>query len=207
MDVARAPSLTDLADVQNDLWGRLARAARDRRSAWHLPALATVAADGAPHARILVLRRVAREARQLRLHTDVRTAKVAELAAEPRVALLFYDSGARLQLRVGGTASILASGPEVEEAWLAARPFSRRCYTAPLAPGTVADAPVSGLPAALETREPTLEESEAGRPNFAIVQVEVERLEFLHLAFTGHRRGLFRFDAATGTWAGTWLIP
>lgn len=197
--------LDDLDEAQAALWARLARAVRDRRSPWHTPAVATVAADGVPKARVMVLRAVDQVRGCFRLHTDRRAGKVAELAATPRAALLFYDAGARLQLRVEGRARIETEGAEVDSAWAASRPFSRRCYTAPQAPGTESPGPASGLPPHLETREPTLAESEAGRGNFAILLLEAERLEFLHLAFTGHRRGVFLRDE-TG-WEGRWLIP
>lgn len=195
----------DLDSALAALWARLGRAVRDRRSPWHTPAVATTAADGAPRARIMVLRAVDSGTGLFRLHTDSRTGKVAELAATPRAALLFYDAGAKLQLRVEGTARIETEGEAAGAAWAAARPFSRRCYTAPLAPGTLAPGPTSGLPPEFEGREPTPAESEAGRPNFAILLVEAERIEFLHLAVTGHRRG--RFDRAGAGWKGSWLIP
>ena len=196
-----------LESAEADIWSRLSRAAVDRRSPWHTPALATVSADGAPSVRVLVLREVARAARRLRLHTDLRSAKTAEIAAEPRVGLLFYDRGAKLQLRACGTASVAPRGTTADAAWAATGPFARRCYTAPVAPGTPAPGPVSGLPATLEHREPTLEESESGRPHFAVILVELTRLEFLHLAVTGHRRGAFAWDAAAGQWTAGWLVP
>ncbi|MFQ3665675.1 MAG: pyridoxamine 5'-phosphate oxidase family protein [Sphingomonadaceae bacterium] len=195
----------DLDAAQAALWQRLVRAARDRRSAWHNPVVASVGLDGAPRARVMVLRHADRESGRLRLHTDIRTSKVAELAREPRVALLFYDAPARLQLRLEGLARIESQGEAADLAWAASRPFSRRCYTAPAAPGTPADGPTSGLPPELEQREPTLAESEAGRPHFAVMLVDARSLEFLHLAVTGHRRGRFCRDG--DGWLGSWLIP
>lgn len=207
MAAAGAPlfPLDDLEAARAALWMRLGRAVRDRRSPWHTPVVATTTAEGEPRARVMVLRAVEVDSGRFRLHTDARAAKVAELAASPRAALLFYDAGARLQLRVEGRAWIETGTGLAEAAWAATRPFSRRCYTAPVAPGTESDQPTSGLPAELETREPSLAESEAGRPNFAILRVEAERLEFLHLAVTGHRRG--RFDRDGTGWTGRWLIP
>jgi hypothetical protein len=187
------------------LWQRLGRATRDRRSAWHTPVVATVGADGQPSARVMVLRGVDRAGGMLRLHTDLRTAKVGEIAANPRVALLFYDAGAKLQLRLEGDARIEAGGPAADQAWAATRLLGRRCYTAPVAPGTPADGPVSGLPPALEGREPTPEESESGRPHFSVLLVQARALEFLYLAMTGHVRA--RFEATPEGWAGRFLIP
>ncbi len=189
------------------LWQRLGRAARDRRAAWHTPVLATVGLDGTPQARVLVMREANRAGRLLRLHSDTRTGKVREIAAEPRVSLLLYDPGARLQLRLSGLARVETHGPIAERAWADANLFARRCYTAPLAPGAIADGPVSGLPPELEGREPTVEESLLGRDNFSVVLIAAERLEFLHLAVTGHRRGVFDWDGEGNRWSGRWLVP
>jgi len=202
-----SPYGADLGAAEADIWQRLLRATRDRRSPWHTPALATTGADGAPRARVLVLRGVARESRLLRLHTDVRSGKVAELAADPRCALLFYDPGARLQLRASGCARVERDSAAADAAWAGTRLLGRRCYLAPVAPGTPAAGPVSGLPPALEGRQPTAEESESGRAHFAIVLVTVHRLEFLQLAFSGHRRGAFDWRDDVGAWTGHWLVP
>ncbi|WP_448578751.1 pyridoxamine 5'-phosphate oxidase family protein [Thermaurantiacus sp.] len=200
---------SDLATAEAEVWKRLVRASRDRRSPWHTPVVATIGADGAPRARVMVLRACDPAAFRLRLHTDARTAKVEELAAEPRLSLVFYDAAAKLQLRLEGRGRIETRGDAADAAWAATRPFSRRCYTAPIAPGSWAPGPVSGLPRELEGREPTLEESAAGRAHFAILEVEALALEFLYLAVTGHRRGRWIRveDGAGESWEGRWLVP
>jgi pyridoxine/pyridoxamine 5'-phosphate oxidase len=194
-----------LATAGDALWQRLGRATKDRRSAWHTPVVATVSPEGLPSARVMVLRGADRATATLRLHTDVRAAKVAHLRRNPGVAILFYDAGAKLQLRVEGEGRIEADGPAADAAWAATRLLGRRCYTAPVAPGAPADGPVSGLPAHLEAREPTLDESETGRPNFSALVVRIRALEFLYLAMTGHIRG--RFEASDEGWDGHFLIP
>lgn len=187
------------------LWSKLSGATRDRRSPWHTPAVATIGLDGGPEARVMVLRGADRDKRLLRLHSDNRAGKVAELAANPAVSILLYDPPARLQLRARGTGHFLTGGPEVEEAWRVTQPFSRRCYTAPVAPGTTASRPTSGLPPELESREPSLAESEAGRTQFGILLAELHSLEWLFLAHAGHRRGRLDWDGQR--WDGRWLIP
>lgn len=201
----RAEPFADLDSALEALWQRLGRAARDRRSPWHTPVVATVGRDGRPRARVMVLRGVDRAGAELRLHTDIRVPKVAEVAAGPRVSLLFYDAPGKLQLRLEGEARIERDGPAADAAWAASRPFSRRCYLAPVAPGTVSAGPTSGLPPELEGVEPSLEASEAGRQHFALLLVRAGALEFLWLAFGGHRRG--RFERAGEGWQGSWLIP
>jgi hypothetical protein len=173
----------------------VARGVADRRHPFHTPALATIGLDGAPQSRTVVLRGLDPAARRLRLHTDARAGKVAELAAEPRAALLFYDAGAQLQLRLSGRATLHRDDAVAGEAWAASRHFSRMCYAIQPAPGQ----PVPAPPAA-----PL--DSAAGRPHFCVVILHLDRLESLHLAASGHRRARFDWDAA-GTLAATWLVP
>ncbi len=173
----------------------VARGVADRRHAFHTPVLATVGLDGAPQARTVVLRGLDPTTRQLRLHTDARAGKVAELDASPRASLLFYDAGAQLQLRLGGTATLHRDDAVADAAWAASRDFSRMCY---------AIQPAPGQPVALPPAAPL--DSEAGRPHFCAVILHLSRLESLHLAASGHRRARFDWDA-TGTLSATWLVP
>ncbi|WP_439595052.1 pyridoxamine 5'-phosphate oxidase family protein [Falsiroseomonas sp.] len=185
----------DLQTVLAEAFGLLARGVADRRHAFHTPTLATTGADGFPAARSVVLRGFEAEARRLRLHSDSRAAKVAELAADPRAALHFYDPGAAVQLRLAGRVTLHAADAVAEAAWAESRPFSRQCYAIGPAPGTPCPAP----PAA-----PT--DSEAGRPNFCAVLLHLSRLEWLHLAASGHRRARFTWPAE-GPATATWLVP
>jgi len=204
---ADGPVVPDTLEAFADLsWRLLGRGVSDRRSPFHTPVLATIGRDGWPRARTLVLRGADRANGRLRLHTDSRSGKVAELTREPRASLHFYDKGARFQLRLEGAARLVSAGEPADSAWAAATLFARRCYLAPVAPGAASDGPTSGLPAALERREPDRAESEAGRPNFAVILLDAARLEFLHLAVTGHRRGLLS-RTPDGDWLGHWLVP
>jgi hypothetical protein len=184
-----------LEETLADAFRRLARGVADRRSPFHTPTLATVAPDGAPDARTLVLRGVDPASRLVRLHTDLRSGKVAALAREPRAALHLYDAGAKLQLRLAGRATVHADDAVAEEAWARSREMSRMCYAVAPGPGT----PVAEPPAA-----PT--DAAAGRGHFGVVLLRFDRLETLELAHGGHRRARFAWDEAGGLEA-TWLVP
>lgn len=69
--------------------------------------VATVDADGAPHARIVLLRAFGPEG--VTFYTNHESAKGAELAANPRAALVFNWVGAHRQVRIEGTVSTVAS--------------------------------------------------------------------------------------------------
>lgn len=195
-----------LEQVLEGLWGLLERGAADRRHGFHLPAVATVGADGRPGLRTVVLRAVERQARALRFHTDARSPKLAELRAEPRVALLFYDPAEQTQLRIAARAEVHRDDALAAAAWRATGPFSRRCYLQRAGPGRPLPGPDSALPPDLERRPPTPEESEAGRGNFAAVRCRASEIDWFYLCARGHRRARFAWDAS-GALEARWLAP
>lgn len=187
----------DLAETLAHAWASLSRGVADRRSAFHTIGVATIGRDGRPRLRTVVLRAVEPSAARLRFHTDARADKIAELAADPRIALHGYDPGGKLQIRVEGRAVVHVGDVVADAAWAASRPMSRDCYGTRPAPGTPVSAPDAfALPADEAERA-------AGRPNFRAVIVAVETIETLYLARSGHRRA--RFDIRTGE--AVWLVP
>jgi pyridoxamine 5'-phosphate oxidase len=84
--------------------------------------LATATADGAPSARIVLLKGV--DERGFVFFTDHRSRKASELEANPRAALVFYWSELERQVRVTGSASRV-SRPETEQ-YFSTRPRGSR---------------------------------------------------------------------------------
>ncbi len=193
---------TSLEAVWDDAWSRLVRGAARRNHAFHNCALATIGEDGAD-ARTVVLRHADRMAGQLRIHTDRRSAKLGQLLHDDRVCLLFY--GDSVQVRVRGIAHVQVDDAECDAAWRSTSPMSRRCYLTTGAPGTPSHTPTSGLSAEIESGRPAVEVTEAGRAFFAIVVVQAQAIEWLHLAASGQRRA--GFSRTGGGWMSTWLIP
>lgn len=187
----------DLDRSLREAWRLLAQGVVDRRSPFHTPVIATIGRDGAPRARIVVLRGVDPEGRTVRFHTDRRTAKAEEIEGDSRLALIAYDAPAKIQVRLEGRASLHARDAVADEAWAGSRPFSKVCYGTDPPPGTV-------IPAGEAYALPSGEEVETGRPNFSAVLLTVESLEWLYLDRAGHRRARFTFGAAP---AATWLVP
>ena len=73
-------------------------------------------------------------------------------------------------------------------------------------PGTLSEAPTSGLPPELEGTEPTDEQLEPARANFAVLRVTLTEIDWLYLAHTGHVRAQFsRGDDSE--WQGRWVSP
>ncbi len=188
-------------------WSLLEAGAKDRRSPLHTPTVSTLDLNGAPQSRILVLRQANKVQRQLRFNTDKRSPKVAEITADNRMSVLLYDAEAKVQLRLSGCAHIVTDGQHVDEIWHAADRFARRCYMANAAPSSIADAPTSGLPQSVEGRKPEEAELIPARANFALLQFEVQMIDWLYLATQGHRRAVYRFDKTAQSWLGDWAIP
>lgn len=189
-----------LNDVWEDVVQRLDQAAKDRKSPLHSPCVVTSDVD----ARVMVLREFDRESWALRFHTDIRAPKVKTIEADPKVAVLFYDKGAKIQIRVRGSAKILSKGDAVDRAWAASQNFAKRCYLGE-GPGAVSDTPTSGLPPEFEGVEPNDEQIIPARPNFALLRITIATVDWLYLAHTGHMRA--QFERGNGAWEGRWVAP
>jgi pyridoxine/pyridoxamine 5'-phosphate oxidase len=187
----------DLPATLDEAWGLLVRGAVDRRHAFHTPTVATVGLDGTPRIRTVVLRAVDARARTFRFHTDRRSCKFAELTHAPAIALHAYDPGAKVQIRLSGTAVLHPFGSDLAaSAWRQSQAMSRLCYGQIAAPGSTVDDPQAALEGATD---------EAAERNFVAVLTTVTRLEWLYLAHAGHRRALFSWESDTPS--AVWLAP
>lgn len=169
------------------------------------PVLATCGRDGEPQARTVILRHADMEKQVLRLHTDARSPKCAEIRGFPCVNLLAYDPESDVQLRIKGKARVHAADETARAAFEAATASSLRAYLAEAAPGTPRGAPGTGLPEDVEGLVPDRARLEAGWQNFAVILIEFTEIDWLKLARDGNRRARFTFGGAAR--AGEWLQP
>lgn len=185
----------DLAAAERAAWDMMVRGALSRHHAFHQATLATQTADGAATARTVVLRDADRTARTLRIHTDARARKVDELTREPRATVLFYDHGAKVQVRVAAVATLYRGDEVTRSIWSGMRDFSKACYRQREAPGEAL-----GEPAPLGDPFTDAE----GYDNFVVVGLAVTGFEWLYLAASGHRRAAITYHPAP---SATWLAP
>jgi pyridoxamine 5'-phosphate oxidase len=196
-----APSYyNDLDETLAESWRLIARGVADRRSAFHHPTVATLAMDGRPRLRTVILRACDVSHRSLRFHTDVRSEKVSEIRRDPRASLHFYEPSSKIQLRLEGVATVNMDNDVADAAWAESRDFSRQAYG--IMPGPGAEIPAG---ADFTLPEPSHEATAPGRVNFCAVTVKIKSLEWLYLASAGHRRALFRWDSSGAK--GQWLTP
>ena len=178
----------DLPAIRARVWEALGDGAAGRNGFSKLT-LGTIG-PGGPRQRMVVLRNAGDW--DVRIWTDRRSAKCAEIAADPRVVLSGWDSALSLQLILTGRARVLTDDPEVSAAWSRVTRHQNRDYGA-TAPGTVLDRPEDVVPP---------ETPAAAEAAFAVIAVTVERVEWLQIARAGHRRA--RISAEGGA---VWLAP
>ena len=116
----------DLATARHEAFARFDQGVHDRRSAFRTPLLVTRASSGFPAVRTVVLRGFDAATRKLAIHTDRRSDKVSEIAADPRIALCVYDAAAKIQVRVSGHAAVHRDDAVAERAWQRLTAFGRR---------------------------------------------------------------------------------
>jgi hypothetical protein len=180
---------TTLPGLHARAWDILTRGPADRHAPARHIALATVAPDGTPDVRTVVLRAADRAAATLDIHTDLRSAKVTALKHTPTAQILAWDPRAHLQIRATGTATIL-TGAEAAPLWARVPAASRPAYGATPPPGTP-------IPAALAYTRTD------GATAFAVIRLTLTALDLLHLG-DRHRRARF---ARADDWRGDWLSP
>lgn len=189
-------------------WWDEARAAGDRWS--DAMVLATVSAGGAPAARAVILRGL--DERGFVFFTDTRSAKADDLAAEPRVALVFLWSAQERQVRVAGRVTPL--GDDEVDAFYAGRPRQSN-LAARVAPQDEVVAGPEVLEARLRDVTAAHEGRSVGRPpgwgGYLVAPDEVElwqgRPDGLHDRLRYHRDPDDPHDPHGPAWHLTRLAP
>jgi hypothetical protein len=164
--------------------------------------------QAAPDLRLVVLRHADQQTRQIGFHTDVRAPKVEQIRQNPNVAAVLHSKEHKLQIQLFGRASIYHRDELAHICWGKTDLISRRCYMVQRAPGDpLSDADEDTVPAFVKDRRPTAAESADGFDHFAVIRMEVERIDWYQLIATGHRRAQFRFTNENGNqnWSGRWL--
>ncbi|MDZ7758066.1 pyridoxamine 5'-phosphate oxidase family protein [Rhodohalobacter sp.] len=155
--------------------------------------LATVDKTNLPQQRTVVLRDFSDES-EFTVYTDSRSEKVSEMMENGSVSLLFYDDKKKLQLRVNGSASIIKAGDEYKRNWENRGSKSPHSYTSVIPPGTEIESPEKAFDWHLE-----------GTPNFCLIKIKAERMEFLQLNGVEHIRA--EKIVGEGEEKNRWIAP
>lgn len=203
---------TSLASIEAACWLEIARAVHDKAHPWRMPVLATVGAeaidaagadgqaDGAADApqpcgsmradaRLVVLRALDADRRELLIYTDARAGKVAQLRRHGLGMLVLWSPSLAWQLRLSVDLSVSTSGLDVASRWarLKLSPAALD-YLSPLPPG----APTGG--AADPASWPQPDRGTLG--HFAVIAARVRTMDWLELTEQGQRRAVFDADGA-----------
>jgi pyridoxamine 5'-phosphate oxidase len=185
---ASVPARTPLDALVERVWQELTRAPHDRHHDWRTPVLATQGCDGTPQARTVVLRRADSARWTLAAYTDARSAKCAELRAQPAAQMVFWSARLGWQLRVAVSATVVTEGEAVRSAW-AGVSTSRAAgdYLGACPPGS--PWPADGSAAAPPTHPPD-------GHHLAVLEFEIRAIDWLELHRDGHRRALVSRDGS-----------
>ena len=159
---------------------KVARAREGRQPAARWLQLATTGLDGTPRVRTLVFRGWHGDDR-LELYTDTRSAKFAELMQQPKVELCWLLPKAKQQYRFRAKWLREEQNSNAER-WQSLSPQGRALW----------GWPPPGLPLERDADFPEqLDDSVALPENFLVVQLQIYRVERLHLTYHPHQRTLW----------------
>ncbi|QDK79380.1 pyridoxamine 5'-phosphate oxidase [Spirosoma sp. KCTC 42546] len=203
------PSLPGtLADLEQTSWHQLIAACEQEQgqsigSGFKLMTVATSTSRGAD-ARMVVLRRADAEHKYVWFYTDARSEKVLQLEAFPTATLLLWDSKLQIQLRLIVETRLHTNDYVADDHWEKLWAGGRKSYLSEQIPGTEQSHPYPGFPENLAGNLPSVEESEAGRKNFAVIECRVLAMEYLCLNRTGQTRACFQYEPESKM---VWLAP
>jgi pyridoxamine 5'-phosphate oxidase len=171
--------LASLEAIAAEVWVQLGAAVNDRAHAWRTPVLATT--DGRlADARTVILREADPLTQQLRVFSDERSPKVAQLLSHPGGTLVMWSPVLAWQLRCRVHLTLEDDGLAVSSRWARVKLSpTAQDYLSPQAPG-----------APLPATEPPSHDAVA-RTNFAVINAQVQVIDWLELHPDGHRRAVF----------------
>lgn len=146
--------------------------------------------------RIMVLREFNLKERYLRFHTDYRAAKIDHYKNNNSASVLGYDPKLKIQIKFQGTISVHYQDYLTRAAWEGSSTRSKKCYS--VKGGSTLK--ISD-PKEYDLKDGNIED---GYMNFAVLKFSFDRLEFLHLKSSGHRRALHSWKKSLES---TWLVP
>ena len=192
----------DFKEIKKKIWSILDDAVINRSSPFRVPVF--ICGDQSNFdGRTIVLRKSDKLNNLLQYHTDIRSDKIVKLKNNKNASMLFYDKEEKIQIRIKVECTINHNNEITKKSWSKTGHMSRKCYLVDSGPGTESGIPTSGLNPTVDNFGFTMEQSEEGYKNFAVIQCKIETIEWLYLAAKGHRRA--RFDLETNK--DNWLIP
>ena len=175
-------------EIFEDIKRNLTRGVKDRKHTFHTPVFCNTDEENNIESRVVVLRNFDSLNMVLNFHTDFRSPKILSLQQNNNSLFVFYDHKLKIQLRIKTISTINNQNKITKEMWEKTKLYSRKCYLTKKAPSSSTSLPEDGIDKSLIGREPTIGESEIGYKNFTVVQNQIQQIDWLYLASSGHRR-------------------
>ncbi len=185
----------NLSELLQDTLDELVRGSADRKHPFRFVTLSTIGKHNFPESRLVVFRKFDKENRKIRIYTDSRSEKVADLELnQHKCSLLFWNQKKRWQIRIHAKAEFV-KGKEAEQIYQNLPEAGQDAYNSQLPPSTKVDSFVKS------NRHKENYDSE----NFVILELEILDLEILQLKDREHIRAFYSFE--NGELAeSSWLV-
>ena len=177
--------LENLFEECSNQW---AQVKNSKKHAFRFFTLATIASDGRPHIRTVVLRDFNPMNISCTVYTDSRSQKLKELERDKRAQLLFYDSKKMLQITVS---VVLVENVNENKIYKAIPEQSKKDYSSMITPGS-------------EIKSPDELQFNFSKGFFSKLIFKAETIEYLRLKRPNHLRAFFTIE---DNWKGIFLVP
>ncbi len=200
--------ITDNNSILTELvWQKLQAGVNSRKSPYHVLSCSYISLENKPRTCHIVIRRVYPKTRKMHFHTDIRNKKVAHLQNNPNIACCVYSKEEKLQIKIYGKANIQNQTKFTREVWDKMQNISKICYANDKAPGSEQQKITNGFSKHRWENRFELIHEESTYANFSIVEIDIEEIEIVHLAITGHHRHVSTWNAEQQQWNNCWLAP
>lgn len=198
-------NLTDLNAIEINCWELLSQAVTDRKHPMRTVTIGYIS-NNKPQTRTVVLRKVDEQNRKLFFHTDIRSEKIESINTNNQLSWLAYDSSLRTQIILTGSTLIHYKNEMTKIQWGTTQHSSRRCYLLSSGPGNTFTQEVKSIEEKLKNFSYTMEESEIGFENFAVIETTVEEMDWYNTFHLGNRRAHFYYENGILR-SAEWLTP
>lgn len=169
----------------NNQW---AQVKDSKKHAFRFFTLATIASDGRPNVRTVVLRNFNPKDISFTIYTDSRSQKLQELEQDKRAQLLFYDPKRMLQIVVS---VVLLENINENKIYDDIPEHSKKDYSSIIIPGS-------------KINSPDKLQFNFSKGFFSKLIFKAETIEYLRLKRPNHLRAFFKIE---DNWKGTFLVP
>ncbi|MFV3291524.1 pyridoxamine 5'-phosphate oxidase family protein [Pseudomonas sp. NY11955] len=176
------------------IWSDLSIPVGGDPNPFRLMQLATVNSEGQPKVSTVVLRHADESTRSIIFYADKRSAKLAEILAEPRVGITSVAPSGKLQLRLEGLGEPLSDVSLLAKHWELARGRTQALFRHGCIPGEAISSPSSAYETHMD-----------GFDNFALLAVHLRKIEWLNLTQDIHQRA--RYILQGEHWQAGWIAP